>query len=79
VKDIKDVQRFILRHPELGFQKALNQVILFFKITIDKGKFDVDKDFYDGRVIPITQFLDDDARASQPGGKVGVLERTTSE
>ena len=62
------------------FQKALNQVILFFKITIDKGKFDVDKDFYDGRLIPNTHFLDDgDTRPSQSRGRVEVLERTVSE
>jgi len=60
VKNIEYVQRFILRHHELGFQKALNQVILFFNITIDKGKFDVDKDFYNRRLILSTQFHDDD-------------------
>ena len=60
MKNIEDVQRFILRHHELGFQKALNQVILFFNITIDKGKFDANKEFYDRRLILSTQFHDDD-------------------
>jgi len=64
VKDLEDFQHFVLRHHELGFQKALNQVILFYKITIDKGKFDVDKGFYGGRLIPSMQFHDDDARSA---------------
>jgi len=48
----------------------LNQATLFYKIAINKGKFDVGKDFYDVKLIPITKFLDDDvAQPTQLEGR----------
>ncbi|QCE01998.1 hypothetical protein DEO72_LG8g9 [Vigna unguiculata] len=61
VKELEDAQRFVFEQHQLGFQKALNQAKFFYDIPLNEGNFDVGKDFYKGKLIPIAEIVDDDA------------------
>jgi len=47
-EDFHRTQDFVLHQHELGFNKALDQVAHFYDIPLNKGKFDMKKDFYKG-------------------------------
>jgi len=44
-----------MEEHEADFQKALCQTTFFYNIPLDKGKFDVDKDFHEGQLMPLDQ------------------------
>jgi len=44
--DLRKARDCAFQQHELNFQKALDQAFYFYNIPIDKGKFDVSKDFY---------------------------------
>jgi len=46
---------------KLSFNKALQQAKYFCKIPLDEGNFDVDKNFYNGALVPINEIPDEDA------------------
>jgi len=54
-------ESFVIEQHKLGFDKALQQAIYFYKIPVDEGNFDVKKDFYNGELIPINEISDEDA------------------
>jgi len=56
LKDLEVAENNILDQHELDLQKALQQAN-FLYIPLDEGKFDFDKDFYQGQLVPIDQIL----------------------
>ena len=58
--DVFEAQNFILEQHKLGFAKALEQAKYFYKIPIDEGNFDVEKDFYNGELMPVNEIPEDD-------------------
>jgi len=57
LKDLEIAENNVIEQHELNFQKALDQATSFYNIPLDKGKFVVDKDFYEGKLLPIDQIL----------------------
>ena len=58
--DVFEAQNFILEQHKLGFAKTLEQAKYFYKIPIDEGNFDVEKDFYNGELMPVNEIPEDD-------------------
>jgi len=71
VKDLEVVEDNVLDQHELDFQKALQQAGFFYNIPLDKGKFDVGKDFYQGQLIPIEDIPNAREVVSAPPGTPG--------
>jgi len=55
LKDLEVAEDNVLDQHELGFRKALEQETFFYNIPLDEGKFDVDKDFYQGQLVTIEE------------------------
>ena len=58
--DVFEAQNFILEQHKLRFVKALEQAKYFYKIPIDEGNFDVEKDFYNGELLLVNEIPEDD-------------------
>lgn len=54
---------------QLGFKKALKQVAYFYKTPLDEGKFDVGKDFYQGKLILVTYFPTEESGNKNTDGR----------
>jgi len=52
-KDLEEAQSFVIEQHQLGFSKSLQQAEYFYKIPLNTGNFDVQKDFYNDNLIPI--------------------------
>jgi len=48
LKELEVTKDSVMEEHELGFKKALQQAAFFYNAPLDEGKFDVDKDFYEG-------------------------------
>jgi len=57
LKEVEVSEDSVIEEHENGFKKALQQAAFFYHIPLDEGKFDVDKDFYEGQLVPIDQIL----------------------
>jgi len=55
LKDLEIAENNVIDQHELSFQKALDQAAYFYKIPLDEGKFDIDKDFHEGKLLPIDE------------------------
>jgi len=55
LKKLEVAEDSVIEEHELDFKKALQQAAFFYNVPLDEGKFDVDKDFYEGQLMPIDQ------------------------
>jgi len=60
-KNLSEAENFVVDQHKLGFSKALQQAKYFYKIRLDKGNFDVGKDFHNGELIPVNDIPYDEA------------------
>ena len=44
---------YLIEQHKLGFDKTLQQAKYYYKIPLDEGNFNIDKDFYNGELVPI--------------------------
>jgi len=58
--NVLKVEGYVIDQHKFGFEKALQQVKYFYKISLDEGNFDVGKDFYNGELIPVDEIPYDD-------------------
>jgi len=55
LKELEVAEDSVIEEHENGFKKALQQAVFFYQVPLDEGKFDVDKDFHEGQLMPIDQ------------------------
>ena len=55
LKELEVAEDSVIEEHELDFKKALQQAAFFYNVSLDERKFDVDKDFYEGQLMPIDQ------------------------
>jgi len=55
MKDLEIAKNNVIDQHKLSFQKALDQAAYFYNIPLDEGKLDVDKDYYEGNLLPIDE------------------------
>ena len=55
LKELEVAEDSVMEEHEADFKKALQQAAFFYNIPLDEGKFDVDKDFHEGQLMPIDQ------------------------
>jgi len=55
LRELEVAEDSVMEEHELGFKKALRQAAFFYNVPLDQGKFDVDKDFYEGQLMSIDQ------------------------
>jgi len=55
LKELEVAEDSVIEEHENGFKKALQQAAFFCHVPLDEGKFDVDKDFHEGQLMPIDQ------------------------
>ena len=55
LKELEVAEDSVMEEHELGFKKALRQATFFYNVPLDEGKFDVDKDFYEGQLMSIDE------------------------
>jgi len=55
LKELEVVDDSVIEEHENGFKKVLQQAAFFYNVPLDEGKFDVDKDFHEGQLMPIDQ------------------------
>jgi len=55
LKDPEIAENNVINQHELGFQKALDQAAYFYNIPLNEGKFNVEKDFHEGKLLPIDE------------------------
>jgi len=58
---VNQAESFVVQQHKLGFEKALQQAKYFYKIPLDAGNFDVDKDFYKGELVPVGEIPYDES------------------
>jgi len=57
VKDLEIVEDNVLDQHELDFKKALQQATFFYNIPLEEGKFDINKNFYQGQLMLIEEIV----------------------
>ncbi|KAL9322248.1 hypothetical protein ACSQ67_010301 [Phaseolus vulgaris] len=70
-EDLQRTQDIVLHQHELGFNKGLEHVVFFYGIPLTEGKFNVNKDFYKGELMPVTNIPD--RGAGQPAVPVPLM------
>jgi len=51
-----------------AFQRFSTKLPIFYNIPLDKGKFDIDKDFYEDKLLPIDNIPSAREVVSVPSG-----------
>jgi len=80
LKELEVVKDSVIEEPELGFKKALQHAAFFYNVPLDEGKFDIDRDFYEGQLMPIDQipsFTQVEVMAPPTASEVEHLESDT--
>jgi len=67
-EDLQRTQDIVLHQHELGFNKGLEHVVFFYGIPLTEGKFNVNKDFYKGELMPVTNIPDRGSWATRCSG-----------
>ena len=55
LKALEVAEDSVMEEHESGFKKALCQAAFFYNVSLDEGKFNVDKDFHEGQLMPLDQ------------------------
>lgn len=67
---IAEMKKAVYEEHSLGFEKALRQIPYLLNVSIDGVGFDVKKDIYQGKLVPLKNIPDEEFEAEVPAKEV---------
>jgi len=67
-KDLDELQGFVIKQHDLGFDRVVRQTAFFYQVLVDEGKFDNRKDIYNGELSSVMDMPDEDEEVEAHNG-----------